>query len=358
MATPLELKEYLDNTTESSKRLRTIVTILLVVTVLILAGFLNSWGGYAWGIDRIRYRTDYNKELELKIQELQHQQYELLAGGTPEHTFKIEKLDDESARFPLLKKRPAAYGKEVCAAQDENVVQMSSVEQQLKCYEGAKKINEKFLEEAIKAYVDNTYLIKVPFFGVAFDINDLGAIGGLSLIVILLMLRLNLRNFIVSLRIGFKAAGQTGAREDFYDILACRQLFAFPVVAAPEQEPYNGLTERVWTRLKVRLHLVRKKNTEQKPGWQSNRHAMLALIPALICLIPSIVYGAVVVNDVTSFGIGRNINPTRATSGLVVSILCFFVIFALGCWCISKWIEIESLWERFCPGEECSPSPR
>ena len=390
MSGELQLKEYLENSTESSKRIRTILTILVVVTVLILAGFLNSWKGYAWNSERIRFRQDYVNALNIRIEQLEKAKKQL---GTSPNGFATElnNLPD------VFKKMPARYGSEECgktlnagATKEENE---KAINDQLRCFTGAKEVSTKFLEHSIRAYVENTYLIKVPFFGVAFDINDLGVIGGLSLIVILLMLRLNLRNFIVCLRIGFAAASSDPRlHQNFYDILAGRQLFAFPEVGDPNQRPYKGKTEALWSNskahvfykqildvvsesfstvkkalwmiLKILLWSTYEEAEEQtkkqadtdqgedaskKNEWRSNRHPLLALVPLWICLVPAIVYGAVVINDFRSYETGLIVNQVRTRTSFSFSVVCLVVIFGLGCWCVSKCIEIDELWKIFRP---------
>lgn len=377
MSADLQLKEYLENSTECSKRIRTILTILVVVTVLIFSGFLNSWQKYAWNRERIRFRQDYIKELTQRIAQL---------NAAKEQLNSADKINDDKS-LPLLQMLPATHGSEEClkpikkdASREEKEGVINS---EIQCYEGAVELSKDFLDESIKAYVENAYLIRVPFFGVAFDINDLGAIGGLSLIVILLMLRLNLRNFIVSLRIGFKAARNARRYDDFYDILAGRQLFAFPPVEDAKQSPYTGKTEAIWDHslakkvyelivgILATTFLMLKKalwgifrfllwsnykelhndpqsvNRPKKNGWHSNPHPILSLVPTWICLVPAIVHTAVVMNDFRSYEVGLVVNEYRTKTGFGFSLICLVVIFGLGCWCVSKWIEIDKLWRGF-----------
>ena len=205
----------------------------------------------------------------------------------------------------------------------------------------------------------------------------------LSLIVILLMLRLNLRNFIVSLRIGFKAARNARRYDDFYDILAGRQLFAFPPVEDAKQGPYTGKTEAIWDHslakkvyelmvgilaagcltLKEALWRIfgfvlwsdykedhkdpQPADQPEKNGWHSNPHPILSLVPTWICLVPAIVHTAVVMNDFRSYEVGLVVNEYRTKTGFGFSLICLVVIFGLGCWCVSKWIEIDKLWRGF-----------
>lgn len=440
MSANLQLRDYLDNSTEASKRIRTILTILVVVTVLILAGFLNTWHGYAWNRKRIGFQEDYIKQLKVRIGQLTKTKQELISNAND-----FTQLQNSLPSLLKLKALSPYFGSEKCENLPENGATREKSEEvlneQIHCYEGAIKLSEKFRDETIKAYVDNVYFIRVPFFGVAFDINDLGSIGGLSLIVILIMLRLNLRNFIVSLRIGFKAARNPDFpefHEQFYDVLAGRQLFAFPDLEDSEQDLYEGKLEAIWNQSKAKhwyegiatcfssgfskikkalwrlLRIVlrpRKKeagsdqkqvdssnnngegpeptlidapthietivdekkaelpkkddaslpsidtDASKKKGWYSNRHPVLALVPTWICLVPAIVYGAVVINDFRSYEVGMVVSTTRTISSFLFSLFCLVVIFGLGCWCVSKWIEIDQLWKIFRPPTRAGSSP-
>jgi hypothetical protein len=331
---------------------------------------------YAWNSQRIKFREEYTKELHLRITDLKNQ----LDPSSKSFTH-------SNHDFSKLDNTPPTYGDEKCGDTRKRGATKEESEElirnQIQCYEGAERLSKKFLEDSVKVYVENVFIIRVPFFGVVFDINDLGAIGGLSLIVILTMLRLNLRNFIVSLRIGFKAARKANSYEDFYDTLAARQLFAFPSLEDPEQNPYKGMTERIWreSRAKRAYEIVlalpswsfnkakkalwaifrgvlfsrykeapRNTKSDEKTGWYSNPHPLLTLVPIWICLVPSAAYATVVLNDFLSLSVGLAINPLRTITGFALSLFCFVAIFGLGCWCVSKWIEIDELWKEFDDG--------
>jgi hypothetical protein len=77
-------------------------------------------------------------------------------------------------------------------------------------------------------YIENIRYIKIPFFGIAFDVNDLGTIGGLGLLIILIMFRYSLSREIKNLRYAFKKSRQHGYLDDFYHALAMKQVFTVP----------------------------------------------------------------------------------------------------------------------------------
>lgn len=375
----LSLKDYLETATETSKRVRFTTIILVVITVLVFAGFLNSWHDYSWSF--------------LRVNALEH--------------------------------KDSKYYKEIfneCLSEGNDERQCNKFIKTLHDY-------------LVKSLTENNYNIKVPFFGASFDINDLGLLGGISIIIVLSMLRLALRNYIISLRIGFKAAFKANEHEDFYDILASRQLFVFPYLEAQTQSYYAGETEEIWGNSRIRkinyffknvsvsykesikkliyknrqtlfqfsspnkifdiiiltLWLIlliltfvyfflfgvfitlaiwlgiflmgyviyaiyfaflerppyQNRSESSNKYWSATPHTFLKRIPKLICLIPLLVYLLVVVNDYHSLQMGYSVSRLRTISGFTLSIIFLLIIFGFSVWCISKWYEIDGLWKSF-----------
>jgi hypothetical protein len=90
------------------------------------------------------------------------------------------------------------------------------------------KLDEKQQMAMFRSYADNKYYVKLPFFGAAFDINDLGLFSGIGLVSILLLLRFSVSREIKNLKYGFKTSKANGFLKDFYYSLAARQIFTVP----------------------------------------------------------------------------------------------------------------------------------
>ena len=385
------LKDYLETATEASKRVRFTTIVLVVVTVLVFAGFLNSWS-HSWSFNR------------------------------------VENLENPYSEYSIQFRQD-------CENHNINAK---------KCEELKKTLHDSL----VKSLVENSYTIKVPFFGVAFDINDLGLLGGFSLAIVLAMLRLTLRSYIVSLRIGFKAAFKYKQQNEFYDLLASRQLFVFPYLEDKKQKillaETLGETEKLWHKsqlkeiylifrgvifevklyikeiifrenLKTFFNLTEKSGNsksktskksficllwiinliliifyifaigffqvcsvliiivviisfilfiwrlinfiiasgevtndiEEEIHWSVNPQPYLRRIPKIISLLPFFIYLLVVENDFDSFKAGWATDHLRTIIGFSTSSVLLIAIFALGCWSISKWFEIDRLWEGF-----------
>lgn len=175
----LDLQDYLDATSDASKRTRTVLIVLVAASVLAFAGFLNSLRA-SWMVSRIHKIS--NPQSEYVVEKL---------GYTPK--------DEKDPRY------------------------------------------EEFYTSVVKSYVDNAFTVRVPFFGFSFDVNDLGLLGGLGFIVILALLRFSIRSEIVSLRLSFKAVAAESKKDPsqlavFYDLLAMRQVLTMPYVEDSEKK--------------------------------------------------------------------------------------------------------------------------
>jgi hypothetical protein len=78
------------------------------------------------------------------------------------------------------------------------------------------------------AYDDNVVFIKIPVLGFSIDVNDLGFIGGISIFIILYLLRFSLSREIKNLNLSFKEAFYHEKICPFYHSLAMRQVLIVP----------------------------------------------------------------------------------------------------------------------------------
>jgi hypothetical protein len=287
----ITLKDYLETATDASKRTRAITIVLVAASVLVGVGFLNSFSE-SWILNRLKQLG--NKESVYTREKF---------GAATREDF-----DKPDLKFQY----------------------------------------EELYRNLARSSVENAYVVRVPFFGVAFDVNDLGLLGGFGLITILMLLRLSLRSQIVSLRIGFKAARYFGDVSNFYDVLAARQVFVFPKLTDTQLvEPAQGKVEKVWGSFKSKLRGGPQNPPPQGTTWSATRHSVLWFVPRTISLIPFGVYSFVVVQDYLSRKYALILNRPRAEISLFLNVLFLSTLFFLGLWCISKWNEIDRLWNYY-----------
>ncbi len=217
-----------------------------------------------------------------------------------------------------------------------------------------------FSEALQRSSADTKYTVRVPFFGVAFDVNDVGMLGGVSLWIVLILLRLALRSQIVSLRIGFKRARYSDQEEIFFEVLAARQVFVFPRLSDRFQEDSaaRGWIEYWWlqsrigrTYRKLRNALSRlidyfrqevtacfnvpvrsqHDDVENDPSsWRANRNVALRSVPKLLSLLPFIIYAVQYYFDVRTIYYGYALDTTRAVILLSVGGFLLLNIMVLG----------------------------
>jgi hypothetical protein len=290
MSEGIELKDHLETSTNAAQRVRTTTIILAVATVLLFAGYINSIDS-SW----IRARTVkledpqsvYTKRILKKID------YEILSLSCKEPDISIEKTycgdvekymidaNDEGITSFVQKKwedlQTLSHGitvfspvrSETDIAREEwrersvetawnwygqNKDKACPAAIELKRLFDLRELKYRtFYEYFAKNAAENLYLVKIPFFNVAFDINDLSLVGGFGLLIIMILLRLGIRNYIIALKIGFKFALRSNQAADFYEVLGSRQLFVFPKFRDKDQTHYVGMTEHAWIKLKGSL---------------------------------------------------------------------------------------------------------
>jgi uncharacterized membrane protein YvlD (DUF360 family) len=95
-----------------------------------------------------------------------------------------------------------------------------------------------FQRSVMQMHTENRITLRVPILGVPLHINDLGLFGGITLIVILLLMRTSLSREIKNLGYSFKHALSNQMLDEFYDALARRQLFTIPHMEGEKRNRY------------------------------------------------------------------------------------------------------------------------
>lgn len=388
----LVLKDYLETASDASRRTRFNTIVMLVASVLVFVSILNSadFGWITLRLRALRHKTSAYTvrkfpllcECDKQVQEKQKELCESLEKeeGPQDLLWKIREINREikglAAKFPLDP-----------GAREVKRKALESNRQEL-CNEEYAMLTSLY-DAMQKSASDTKYTVRVPFFGIAFDINDIGILGGFSLWIILILLRLSLRHQIISLRVGFKEAFAGGHEKDFYQILAARQVFVFPYLSDPNQSAAAsfGWIELWWRESKgftlyhgVRIKLIkplverRKRiiadlkmkqksqgfpytpedaispstsNIDSNDGWHANRNVLLRLVPKLLCIVPFFVYLFQYFFDFHSRSYGYELSVTRTV--VLLSLGGFFLLnlLVLGVWCMTKWNELDRLWDYY-----------
>jgi hypothetical protein len=262
--------------------------------------------------------------------------------------------------------------------QMENKVKANRAVRESSCEDERERL-AMFATSMHRSAAETKYTVRVPFFGLAFDINDVGILGGFGLWIILILLRLSLRSQIVSLRMGFKAAFAHGQGQDFYDVLAARQVFVFPPLEDRKQKAsvargwieiwwrastfgrfYQGvktralrLVKNVWAELLTLLSIEEKsdrgasKKDDGADEWRVNQHASLRIIPKGLCLLPFLIYLFQFSFDLRTLHYGNELSQDRTRDLVIINSFFLVSIFIFGVWCITKWNELDRLWDYY-----------
>jgi hypothetical protein len=194
----------------------------------------------------------------------------------------------------------------------------------MKCVAPADQAKRDAQEALMKIHMESRSLIKIPILGVAIHVNDLGLIGGITLIVLLLLTRTSLSREIKNLNYSFKKAYEANKLDEFYDALAMRQLFTVPHMKGEE------------------------------------RNRFLSKAPYVVCLFPAMVYVCLVAYDVlTVFVLRRYREPfehkklfdllmqSSVLWLIVVEGICVLAICFIALRCAERQHYIYSTWDNY-----------
>jgi hypothetical protein len=266
-----DINDYVDASNDAAKRTRTVTIILVVASVLIFIGFYNS-ARWSWALDRIRRAYDPAEESVLRA------------------------LDTVN--------RPGI---------------LTEVDKQ--GYTPAENFRTQLQQATVRAYVENIRFVRVPFFGNAFDVNDLGTIGGIGLIIVLLLMRYSLSREIKNLNISFREAVHHNRLCAFYHALAMRQVFTVP-------------------------HMKGEK-----------RNALLATSPKIVCILPSIIFSLGVSYDYFSVFYYGLFSFKEVPFTLITGTVWLLVIWLLSLKCWERQSHINKIWDEHWDRIECKNSP-
>lgn len=400
----LALKDYLETASDASRRTRFITIVMLVASVLVGASVLNSWdkGWITLRLEALRHTTspytirrfpllcECDKQLKTDLVAAETCKT-LMDEDTDKETkrlktgslfWKVNEINNQLKALDIF----APYGLDTTRTKTTRE-KLEAAKEKL-CKEEYEKLSS-FYNTMERAAAEVKYTVRVPFFVIAFDVNDTGILGGLSLWIILILLRLSLRQQIISLRIGFKEAFACDQEKDFYQILASRQVFVFPYLSDPRQSArvswgwielgwsaskysdwYHGLRERLVGRFrtlredlltrynirdasesyKFKLEAEKKASTSNvgdEDGWQANRNFSLRFVPKMLSLVPFFIYLFQYIFDALTSHYGFELSEFRTYSLLFLGALFLLNLLVFGIWCITKWNELDRLWDYY-----------
>jgi hypothetical protein len=254
---PLDIQDYLDATSTAAARTRWVTVVMMVTCMFVFAGLLNSLQSQ-WMGERIREigRNPHGSYVQTNV------------GPTP------------TSRDP----KDAAW-----VTYDQHV--------------------DAFYYHLVHAYIDNAFVIRVPVVGFTFDINDLGLIGGLAFVAIMVMLRFSLTREVDNVRESFDAATRMNVLSDFYTLLAMHQVFTVP-------------------------HSNELRRTK-----------FLVYLPKAVCGLPFLLQACVAGYDLYSSQLGFEVSWNRAFLMVVADFVALVLIGSLTPMAVKRLLTLDRIWQ-------------
>ncbi|HEX8557243.1 MAG TPA: hypothetical protein VF668_04025 [Pyrinomonadaceae bacterium] len=268
--------EYLKATTSSSDRSRAVLVAMITASVLVFTVIWNTggWGksGGGWLDARIRLREGA--------------------------------LDFFDPRFDPKSPALAAADREFYGRVEE-FLGLAGFDRRNADDKG---IILKEIEDLKKIRTEQIRMIRVPFFGVIFDMNDLGLFAGITFTVVLLWLTFSLARERRNLKLTFKEAAERGQTRVCYDLLMMHQVLTVPPMRG---QPFG----RVWN-----------------------------AVPKLLYLIPAAIYFLQFKTDMDSRPIGNILSPTNTSLLTNAGITLLGLILMFTALCVALSFGADKVW--------------
>lgn len=297
-----DIKQYIEAATDATERSRRVLIILITASVLTLVATWNSREG-SWFNERYKLTNAASKLFADKNKPI-----------PPTDRAIVELKEKEGVKTDLYERAHEYINKRHITHQD-------------RVTNAVDKLEEQRLEQVTT--------VRMPFFGVGFDINDMGIFAGFTFVVVLLWFRFSLLREVNNLRLTFyearerdkakaEANGEDGGieREHLrfcYHMLAMRQ-----VLTTPRMPPQAV------------------KNTDI--GWL--RQGFWFFISKSLFLLPLIVQAIVMTNDKRSIAVGRMISPRNTELVTVLSRIFVVAIVVLTVLCYVLVVKARMTWKE------------
>ncbi len=165
-----------------------------------------------------------------------------------------------------------------------------------------------FWLSASQGLVENRFFVHVPFFGLSFDVNDLGMLAGVGLTSTLLLLWFATETELENLKLSFAETKKLKCFGEFYRLAAMRQVLTIPPL--PDREA--GALE-IW-------------------------------LPKPISFLPLAVYLWLFIHDLGTYRIGTQLNTLRMNIFVGSELLFLCAIAALAVQCFRLERRIDTTW--------------
>lgn len=313
------LEPFIEATITAATRFRQVLIVLITASVLAFGAFWNARQG-SWLNSRVEMARKGKKYLAAK------DTLELIEADLEK--LKLEKLKEETSPVPKEKEAERKAFDERLKALEERRGKLEHQRAQVQKDIGATNSDVKrwtdelykfnnegqiipFIERLEAARVESVILLRIPFFGVVLDINDLGLIGGFTFVVILMWFRFSLWREYYNLRATFKEA-KSEHLTFCYKSLAMRQVLTVPPTLSRRQPP-------------------------QKPSGKIVRS---------LYFLPVLVQSTLFIFDLRTREFGMVISKSNTRISILMCAFFLILTSLLTYWCLRLSMKIDKKWDN------------
>lgn len=331
------LKPFIESTNEAAARFRRVLFVMVTASIL---GFGAVWNSMPFGWLTSRLAATRSAEKYLTLQELRSEWVRLESPRS-----------DEKAKTGNSDVESIAQKRELIIEKVNHTLRVDGEEHgwitDLK--ELNRKLNSPSFDQARKwtsgrnfhdsgqaiRYAQslddmrnaNVLLVRIPFFGIGFDVNDLGLLGGITFSVLLILFRFTLWREYNNLRLTFHLAKPEDLRY-CYMCLAMQQVLTVPPIAE---------TNDSW---ESSPPISSESQPPKKPSGKTVRP---------LYFTPLIVQSIIIISNAYTIQRGLVLNFWMTIFSLGFSVLLFLFILRWTYKCLRLSISIDEEWEKRAP---------
>jgi hypothetical protein len=333
MSTPLHIKDnpeatvallgqYVEASADSASRARTIMIVMITASVLTFFAYWNTRPD-AWLTGRINKANTalwfFNPVTKARFTE------EELARN----------LDEARKKFPNPENVPSAEA--LKDARD---------------FINARKIDDRdllvdYIEHLRTVQLEQVTTLHAPFFGVFFDVNDLGIFSGFTFTVILLWFRFSLVRERDNLRQVFASANELGIdyHHHCYHLISMRQVLTIPPTAHQPPKAAGAVKSKRATTTKA-LKVKKDKVDDSTENRSSNvlGHGLWRILPVALILLPAAVYLRLATHDLQTIDLGITINWWNSFYLILFDVIFLIAIVWITILCLRLSFEVDAEW--------------
>lgn len=266
------IEQYITAAAASASRARSILIVMITTSILAFSAFWNSRQG-SW----------LNSRLHLAVEG--HQLIEMRKSGV---ALRPDQAEQYRAAIEFIGVR--------------NIDSKEQITELIKRLQAVQS--------------DQINLIRLPFFGSVFDVNDLGLIGGFSFVILLLWFRFGLSRELQNVSLTFAEARRRNQLKVCYQQLAMQQVLTVPRMLTDEPHQ-RRIPPSFWDKM-----------------------------PKVLFVLPFAVHAIVFGYDLYSFRFGMSVSPFNTIFNTACSLLFLagILVLTINCYIVSG--EVSKEWNE------------